>query len=52
VGALDEQLMTAYAPVVPLFVGRAYSLVGSGVGGYYLSYVYGLTGLNTIYVKS
>ncbi len=50
-GALDKQIMEQYAPIVPLTYERWFSMVGSRVGGTYLSPAYGLPALNNVYVK-
>ncbi|GAA4207257.1 ABC transporter substrate-binding protein [Actinocatenispora rupis] len=34
--ALDQEIMTKYAPVVPFYYDKTYQLVGSKVGGVYL----------------
>jgi peptide/nickel transport system substrate-binding protein len=50
--ALDKKIMTDYAPLIPVDNARNYTLIGSKIGGAFLSSAYGVTSLNTIYVKS
>ncbi len=50
--ALDKKIMTDDAPLIPVFNNRNYTLDGSKIGGAFLSSAYGVTSLNTIYVKS
>jgi peptide/nickel transport system substrate-binding protein len=50
--ALDQQIMQTDAPLVPVYDFRAYSLVGSQVGGAFDSPAYGLVSLDHIYVKA
>jgi len=50
--ALDKTIMSTDAPLIPTFNNRNYTLIGSKVGGAFLSSAYGATSLNTIYVKS
>jgi peptide/nickel transport system substrate-binding protein len=49
--SLGKDIMTRYAPVVPLFYDRNFSLVGSRVGGAFLSTPMGATSLVDIFVK-
>jgi peptide/nickel transport system substrate-binding protein len=49
-GSLDQEIMTEFAPMIPMFGNRNYTLVGSRVGGAFLS-VFGATSLNTVFVK-
>jgi peptide/nickel transport system substrate-binding protein len=51
-GNLDEKLMKEYAPVVPVYYDHSYSLVGSKVGGVYLSGLWGSPSLQNAYAKS
>ena len=48
---LDEEIMTKYAPQVPVIYDQQTTMFGSKVGGIYLSIPYGTAGLNNIYVK-
>ncbi|WP_018352950.1 ABC transporter substrate-binding protein [Longispora albida] len=50
--ALDQKLMKDYAPVVPLTYTQCYKLVGSKVGGAYLSPLYNQVNLTQVYVKA
>jgi peptide/nickel transport system substrate-binding protein len=49
--SLDKQIMTKYAPEVPLIYDQQTTMYGSKIGGIYLSIPYGNAGLNNIYVK-
>jgi peptide/nickel transport system substrate-binding protein len=49
--ALDKKIMTDFAPMIPVDNARNYTLIGSKVGGAFLSSAYGVTSLNTIFVK-
>jgi len=49
--ALDKKIMTDYAPVVPRYYDHSYSLYGSGLGGAYLSGLWGYPSLQNIWVK-
>jgi peptide/nickel transport system substrate-binding protein len=49
--ALDRDIMTKYAPVVPLTYEKNFSLIGTRVGGAFLSAPYGLPALTNIFVK-
>ena len=49
--ALGRDVMTRYAPLVPLFYDRNFSLVGSRVGGAFLSAPMGATSLVNVFVK-
>jgi peptide/nickel transport system substrate-binding protein len=48
---LDRELMERFAPIVPLTYERNFSLIGSRVGGAYLSRAHGATALVGIFVK-
>jgi peptide/nickel transport system substrate-binding protein len=48
---LDQEIMTKYAPEVPVLYDQQTTMFGSKVGGIYLSNTYGTAGLNNIYVK-
>ena len=48
---LDREIMTKYAPVVPLTYERSFVLVGTGVGGTFLSSPFGAAALVDIFVK-
>ncbi len=48
---LDEMIMTKWAPVVPIYNDKNFTLVGSKIGGYFLSDSYGLTHLWSMFVK-
>jgi peptide/nickel transport system substrate-binding protein len=48
---LDKEIMMNFAPMIPMFVSRNYTLVGSLVGGAFFSYAFGVTSLNTVFVK-
>ena len=49
--ALDKKVMTDYAPLIPVYYDHSYSLVGSKVGGAYLSTTWGSVSLQNIFVK-
>ncbi|MGA8115640.1 MAG: ABC transporter substrate-binding protein [Actinocatenispora sp.] len=49
--ALDKELMTKYAPVVPLYYQKEYTLVGSKVGGCALGVSSGWPELTNVYAK-
>jgi len=49
---LDKKIMTDFAPLIPVDNARNFTLTGSKVGGAFLSSAYGVTSLNTIFVKS
>jgi len=49
--ALDKKIMTDYAPLVPVYYDHSFSLVGSKIGGAYLSTTWGSPSLQNIYVK-
>jgi peptide/nickel transport system substrate-binding protein len=49
--ALDEKITRDFVPSIPLYNDRNYTLVGSKVGGYYLSLAFGVASLNTVFVK-
>jgi peptide/nickel transport system substrate-binding protein len=51
-GNLDEKIMKEYAPAVPVYYDRSYSLFGSKIGGLYLSGLWGSPSLQNVYVKS
>jgi peptide/nickel transport system substrate-binding protein len=50
-GALDEKIMREIAPCIPLRVTRNFTMVGSSVGGTFVSPLYAQFNLNGIYVK-
>jgi peptide/nickel transport system substrate-binding protein len=50
--ALDKKIMETDAPVIPILDDRNYTLIGSKVGGAFLSKAFGATSLNTLFVKS
>jgi peptide/nickel transport system substrate-binding protein len=50
-GDLEEQIFKDYAPWIPLYYDYSYSLVGSSVGGMYLSGTWGSPSLQNAYVK-
>jgi peptide/nickel transport system substrate-binding protein len=50
--ALDKKVMTDYAPLIPLYYDHSYSLVGSKIGGAYLSSTWGSVSLQNIWVKA
>jgi peptide/nickel transport system substrate-binding protein len=50
-GALDEKIMTDFAPVIPMNYDNNYSLFGSKAGNVFVSDAYGLPGLLNTYVK-
>jgi peptide/nickel transport system substrate-binding protein len=50
--ALDKKIMETDAPLIPTLNNRNYTLIGSKVGGAFLSSAFGATSLNTIFVKS
>jgi len=49
--ALDEKVMKDYAPLIPVYYDHSFSLVGSKIGGAYLSTTWGSPSLQNIYVK-
>jgi peptide/nickel transport system substrate-binding protein len=49
---LDKKIMTQDAPIIPIYDYLNDSVVGSDVGGAYLSAAYGVTSLDHIYLKS
>ena len=49
--ALDKKIMTEYAPNVPLYFETHYAIVGSKVGGIYISDVLGTVAFPNAYVK-
>jgi peptide/nickel transport system substrate-binding protein len=49
--ALDEKIMRKYAPMVPVYYDRTYSLNGAKVGGLHMDDVLGGTSLIDAYVK-
>jgi len=51
-GALDEKIMKEYAPIVPVYYDRSYSLNGSKVKGLYLSSLWGAPSLQNVSVTS
>jgi peptide/nickel transport system substrate-binding protein len=50
-GDLEEQIFKDYAPWIPLYYDNSYSLVGSQVGGVYLSGTWGSPSLQNAFVK-
>jgi len=50
-GDLEEQIFKDHAPWIPLYYDYSYSLVGSSVGGVYLSGTWGSPSLQNAYVK-
>jgi peptide/nickel transport system substrate-binding protein len=50
-GDLEEQIFKDYAPWIPLYYDYSYSLVGSSVGGVYLSGTWGSPSLQNAFVK-
>jgi len=50
--ALDEKVMRDFAPLVPLYYDHSYSLVGSKIGGAYLSSTWGSVSMQNVYVKA
>jgi peptide/nickel transport system substrate-binding protein len=48
-GDLDEKIMRDYCPLVPLYYDHSFSLIGSKVGGAYLSGLWGAPSLQNIY---
>ena len=48
---LDRYIMETYAPIVPITYEKSFSLVGTRVGGAFLSSSFGVTALNDIFVK-
>lgn len=50
-GNLDEKIMKEYAPIVPVYYDRSYSLNGSKIGGLYLSGLWGAPSLQNVFVK-
>jgi len=51
-GDLDEEIMKNYAPVIPTFYTRVYSLYGSKLGGAFNSTLYAQVNFTNLYVKS
>lgn len=49
--ALDKEIMTKYAPFVPFYYQKEYTLVGGKVGGCYLGNSSGWPELTNVYVK-
>jgi peptide/nickel transport system substrate-binding protein len=49
--ALDKKIMTDFAPVIPAYYDGAYTLIGSKVGGAFMSDAFGWPGLINVYVK-
>jgi peptide/nickel transport system substrate-binding protein len=50
--ALDKKVMEDYAPLIPLYYDHSYSLVGSKIGGAYLSSTWGSVSMQNVYVKA
>ncbi len=51
-GNLDEKIMKELCPLVPLYYDHSFSLVGSKIGGAYLSGLWGAPSLQNVYVNS
>ncbi|GIG58357.1 ABC transporter [Longispora fulva] len=51
-GDLDQEIMEKYAPLIPTVYTRAYTLVGSKLGGAFLSPNYAQVNLTNVYVKA
>jgi peptide/nickel transport system substrate-binding protein len=49
--ALDKKIMQNDAPMIPILDDRNFTLIGSKVGGAFLSKAFGATSLNTVFVK-
>jgi peptide/nickel transport system substrate-binding protein len=49
--ALDKEIMTKYAPLIPMYYDHSLSLVGSKIGGVYLSTTWGSVSLQNVYLK-
>ena len=49
--ALDEKIMRDFAPLVPIYYDRSFSMFGSKIGGLYLSTTWGSPSLQNVYVK-
>ncbi len=49
---LDEMIMRDWIPVVPVYNDKNYTLVGSKIGGHFLSDSFGATHLWSLFVKS
>ena len=47
---LDEEIMTEYAPLIPVFYKRQFSLVGPDVGGLFISSLYSFPNLTRVHV--
>ena len=50
--ALDEKVMREHAPLIPVYYDHSFSLVGSKIGGAYLSTTWGSVSLQNVYVKA
>jgi peptide/nickel transport system substrate-binding protein len=51
-GNLDEKIMKTDAPAVPIYYRNSFGLIGSKVGGTFLSTVWGFPSMQNVYVKS
>ncbi|WP_412540474.1 ABC transporter substrate-binding protein [Longispora sp. K20-0274] len=51
-GELDQEIMEKYAPLIPTVYTRAYTLIGTKLGGAFLSPNYAQVNLTNIYVKA
>jgi len=51
-GNLDEKIMKELCPLIPLYYDHSFGLVGSNVGGAYLSGLWGSPSLQNVYAKS
>jgi peptide/nickel transport system substrate-binding protein len=49
--ALDEKVMKEHAPLIPMYYDHSFSLVGSKIGGVYLSTTWGSISLQNIFIK-
>ena len=49
--ALDRYIMETHAPIVPITYEKSFSLVGTRVGGAFLSSSFGVTAMNDLFVK-
>lgn len=48
---LDEKVMKEFAPLVPVYYDHSFTLVGSKIGGVYLSTTWGSPSLQNVWVK-
>jgi len=51
-GNLDEKIMKTDAPAVPIYYRNSYTMLGSKVGGTFLSTAWSFPSLQNVYVKS